>query len=78
MKDFEYPANDTDSVKLDAYHAMIDNEANETRSYPPFTTYKYREKEGGFIKRTIDYMFMSKEQAKRVEVTGWLEPPSDD
>lgn len=49
------------------------------RSYPEFTTYKYRSKEGGFIQRTIDYVFASREEAQsRMEVVGWLDPPSDD
>lgn len=46
--------------------------------YPNFTTYKYRKKEGGYIQRTIDYMFVSKEEANKMEVTAWLDPPRDD
>ena len=49
------------------------------RKYPEFTTYKYRKKEGGFVQRTIDYMFASREEAAaRMEVVGWLEPPEDE
>lgn len=49
------------------------------RTYPEFTTYKYRSKEGGFVRRTIDYVFASKEEAaSRMEVVGWLEPPRED
>ena len=50
----------------------------ESDSYPEFTTFKYREKEGGFTKRTIDYMFISKEAAARTKVRRWLSPPRED
>ena len=33
-------------------------EANENEMHPPFTTYKYREKDKGWVKRTIDYIFI--------------------
>jgi len=49
-----------------------------TTDYPEFSTFKYRKKEGGFIQRTIDYMFVSKEEANRLEVTAWLDPPTDE
>ena len=52
--------------------------ADQEGKYPKFTTFKYRSKEGGFKKRTIDYMFVSKEEADQVEVTAWLDPPRED
>ena len=52
--------------------------ADSENKYPSFTTYKYRSKEGGFKKRTIDYMFVSKEEADLIEVSAWLDPPRED
>ena len=49
---------------------------NQTNKYPEYTTFKYREKEG-FVKRTIDYMFLAKNEylkTKRVQVEEYLEP----
>lgn len=31
---------------------------NQIENYPAFTTFKYRD-EGGYVKRTIDYMFFA-------------------
>ena len=51
---------------------------NKEREYPEFSTFKYRKKEGGFIQRTIDYMFCSIDEATRLQVTKWFEPPRED
>ena len=78
LKDIAYPKNMSDDAQMESYAKEIEGldyaERNESRSYPEFTTYKYRKKEG-YVKRTIDYVFLSKEKAAKAEVTGWLEPP---
>jgi hypothetical protein len=45
------------------FYTVKNQEQKIDSKYPEFTTFKYRKKEGGFIKRTIDYMFVSKNQA---------------
>jgi len=48
----------------------------QAKNYPAFTTFKYRE-ESGYVKRTIDYFFMAKNQYfenKRVKVLALLDP----
>ena len=78
LKDIKYPKNMSDPVEVEPYKKEIEGleyaERNESRKYPEFTTYKYRKKEG-YVQRTIDYVFLSKEKAAKAEVTGWLEPP---
>jgi len=49
------------SAFSDLYHSMrIQCEETDAETMnPKFTTFKYREKEG-WVKRTIDYIFMAK------------------
>jgi hypothetical protein len=42
------------------FSTLKNQELKIDEKYPKFTTFKYRKKEGGFIKRTIDYMFIGK------------------
>jgi mRNA deadenylase 3'-5' endonuclease subunit Ccr4 len=49
MKDIKYESEEQNTQEI----------MNIERKYPDFTTFKYRKKEGGFIQRTIDYMFCS-------------------
>jgi mRNA deadenylase 3'-5' endonuclease subunit Ccr4 len=60
------------------FYTIKNQEQKIDSKYPEFTTFKYRKKEGGFIKRTIDYMFVSKNQALNLKVTGWIDPPEED
>lgn len=82
LKNLDY-VNDSSQEYGSKYREDImqeeERKMNESRpAYPEFSTFKYRKKEGGFIQRTIDYMFVSKEEANRLEVTAWLDPPTDD
>lgn len=48
----------------DLYHSMrIQCEETDPETLnPKFTTFKYREKDKGWVKRTIDYIFMAKNE----------------
>ena len=88
MKDIHYPRAPYNMTQIKQFREDMKGKKDENdssirikphRNYPEFTTYKYRKKEGGFIQRTIDYVFASREEAAaRLEVVGWLEPPADD
>ena len=57
---------------------ILEYKVGETQGdYPEFTTFKYRKKDG-YVKRTIDYMFVSKEEASRIKVLKWLAGPRED
>ena len=71
LKNIEYPKDIENEEEVTNYADKIENAAND---YPEFTTFKYRNKEG-FVKRTIDYLFISKQQAQRIEVVGELKQP---
>jgi len=48
----------------------------KAKNYPAFTTFKYRE-ESGYVKRTIDYFFLAKNQyfhSNKVKILAYLDP----
>lgn len=55
LKDINYPDVNNETA-VEQYASLIESAGG---NYPNFTTYKYREKEG-YVKRCIDYLFLSK------------------
>ena len=60
----------------DLYSLMPEDpfEILDYQKYPKFTTFKYRDAEG-YVKRTIDYIFVNKSMEKNISIIGHIQFP---
>ena len=72
----EIPANEPIAEVMESSFVDLYTLIGTGDKYPAFTTYKYRE-ESGFVKRTIDYMFVAKNEwleKNKIDVLAYITP----
>ena len=56
----EEPQNEPIKIMKQSFVDLYSTIDNDTEEHPQFTTWKFREKDGGWVRHTIDYIFIAK------------------